>query len=163
MNALSDTIRPAVTEDDTRLIGLAGRIENFYPDDLECIRQLWQDYLTGGEDPDRYHFLVFEEDGAIRGFACFGHRPLTQGAYDFYWLATDPAARGRGIGRRLMAQVEAEIRSLGGYIVLIETSDSPAFEHTRRFHESNGYARIGEVADFYAPGDGLVMYQKRLE
>ncbi len=162
MNAPSDPIRPAAAADGAELIALAGRIENFYPDDLDCIRQLWQDYLTGGEDPDRYHFWVFDAGGTIRGFACFGHRPLTQGAYDFYWLATDPITRGRGIGGRLMARVEAEIRRLGGYIVLIETSDSPAFENTRRFHESNGYVRIGEVADFYAPGDGLEMYQKRV-
>lgn len=162
MPAHSDSIRPAAAGDEAQLLALAGRIENFLPEDVDCIRQLWHDYLSGGEDPDRYHFLVFDEGGTIRGFACYGHRPLTQGAFDFYWLATDPSARGRGIGRRLMAQVEVEIRSLGGYIVLIETSDSEAFANTRRFHESNGYSRIGAVADFYAPGDGLVMYQKRV-
>ncbi|GAP14480.1 N-acetylglutamate synthase [Longilinea arvoryzae] len=162
MNAPCDSIRLAAAADEDSILGLAGRIENFQTEDVECIRQLWRDYLTGGEDPDRYHFLVFEEGGVIRAFACYGHRPLTRGAYDFYWLATDPETRGRGIGRRLMARVEAEIRGLGGYLVLIETSDSSAFENTRRFHESNGYIRIGEVADFYAPGDGLVMYQKKV-
>jgi ribosomal protein S18 acetylase RimI-like enzyme len=162
MDTQSDPIRPASAKDEAQVAALARKIENFLPEDFECIMQLWQDYLHGGEDPDRYHFLVFEEEGKILSFACFGHRPLTQGAYDYYWLATDPDARGRGIGGKMTNQVEAEIRKLGGYIVLIETSDSPAFQKTRSFHEANGYIRVGEIADFYAPGDGLVMYQKRL-
>lgn len=162
MDTQFDPIRPAAAKDEAQIAALARKTENFLPEDVECIMQLWQDYLHGGEDPDRYHFLVFEEEGKILSLACYGHRPLTQGAYDYYWLATDPDARSRGIGGKLTNQVEAEIRKLGGYIVLIETSDSPAFQKTRSFHEANGYSRVGEIADFYAPGDGLVMYQKRL-
>jgi GNAT superfamily N-acetyltransferase len=148
MDALSDPIRPAAVKDEAQIASLARKIENFLPEDFECIMQLWQDYLHGGEDPDRYHFLVFEEAGKILSLACFGHRPLTQGAYDYYWLATDPDARGMGIGGKMTNQVEAEIRKMGGYIVLIETSDSPVFQKTRRFHEANGYSRVGEIADF---------------
>ncbi len=162
MSPQSDPIRPGTAKDEAQIASLARKIENFLPEDNECIMQLWQDYLHGGEDPDRYHFLVFEEDGKILSLACYGHRPLTQGTYDFYWLATDPDSRGRGIGGKMTVQVEVEIRKLGGYILLIETSDSPAFQKTRSFYEANGYTRVGEIADFYAPGDGLVMYQKRL-
>lgn len=162
MNGKIDRIESPVAADEASVLKLAQRIENFLPGDVECIMQLWHDYLYGGEDPDRYHFLVDRENGKTLGFACYGHRPLTQGAYDFYWLATDPDLRGKGIGSRLMKRVEEEIGKLGGYLILIETSDSEAYTDTRRFHERNGYIRTAVIPDFYAPGDGLVMYHKRL-
>jgi ribosomal protein S18 acetylase RimI-like enzyme len=162
MDGQSDPIEIPSAADEAEVIGIARRIENFLPEDVECIIQLWGESLHGGVDPDRYHFLVYRDVGKIKSFACYGHRPLTRGVYDFYWLATDPETRGRGIGGKLMRRVEDEIRKLGGYIVLIETSDSPVYEKTRCFHERNGYVKVGEIADFYTPGDGLVMYQKRL-
>jgi D-alanine-D-alanine ligase len=87
---------------------------------------------------------------------------LTQGTYDLYWIAVHPAARGLGIGRTLLARVEAEIQGRGGRLLLIETSDTPAYTSARRLYESSGYRREAVVHDFYAPGDSLLIFAKEL-
>ena len=38
----------------------------------------------------------------------------------------------------------------------------PAFDGVRRFYAKRGYAECGRVPDFYAEGDGKVIYAKRM-
>ena len=87
---------------------------------------------------------------------------MTQGTYDLYWIAVHPAARGLGIGRTLLTHVEAEVQARGGRLLLIETSDTPAYTSARRLYESSGYRREAVVHDFYAPGDSLLIFAKEL-
>lgn len=75
----------------------------------------------------------------------------------------DPAARGRGVGHALLRQVEAVVRSRGGRLLLIETSDTLPYVQARRLYESGGYRCEALVRDFYAPGDDLLIYTKELE
>ncbi len=88
---------------------------------------------------------------------------MTQGTYDLYWIAVDPAAQGRGIGRALLVRVEAEVQARGGRLLLIETSDTPAYASARRLYETSSYRREAVVRDFYAPGDSLLIFSKELE
>lgn len=96
------------------------------------------------------------------GYACFGPHPLTQGTFDLYWIAVDPTVRGRGIGRALLSQVEAEIQARAGRLLLIETSGTPAYTAARRLYETCGYPCEAIVHDFYAPGDDLLIFSKHL-
>ena len=83
----------------------------------------------------QYPWLVWEEQGQILGYA-YASAPYARAAYA--WCAEPsiylrPEARGRGIGRRLYAALEA-ILSLQGYQVLYtlvtsENSGSLAFHH----------------------------------
>jgi ribosomal protein S18 acetylase RimI-like enzyme len=130
--------------------------------ELSCVEELWSAYQDKGEASD-YIFLVSREYGWIRGYACFGPRALTQGTYDVYWIAVDPTAQGRGIGHALLARVEAEVRARGGRLVLIETSDTPAYAPARRLYANGGYQREAVVRDFYAPGDNLLIFSKHLD
>ena len=75
----------------------------------------------------------------------------------------DPVAQGRGVGRALLAQVEVEVQERGGRLLLIETSDGSAYGAARRLYETCGYSREATIHDFYAPGDSLLIYAKRLE
>jgi len=61
-----------------------------------------------------------------------------------------------------MAFAEERIRESDGRLIIIETSGRPQYEKTRRFHMSQGYAEIGRMADFYAPGDDKLFFEKRL-
>ena len=87
---------------------------------------------------------------------------MTQATYDLYWIAVDPAAQGRGIGHALLMRVEGEVETRGGRLLLIETSDIPAYAAARRLYESGGYSREAVVHDFYAPGDSLLIFSKHL-
>lgn len=50
----------------------------------------------------------------------------------------------------------------GGRLLLIETSSLPHYEPTRRFYLKHGYERSCAIADYYADGDDLVVFRKRL-
>lgn len=148
--------------DGQEILAVASRIPQFSEEDQSCINELWHESLSSKTDPDRYHFLVAKDGEKIVGFACYGHRPLTQGSYDFYWLGVDPEFQHRGIGHSLMNAVEDEIRLAGGYLIILETSSMKEFTFTRDAYQKFGYQPIAEIADFYKPGDGMVIYIKRL-
>jgi GNAT superfamily N-acetyltransferase len=110
-----------------------------------------------------YHILVAVEGGQLAGYVCYGPTPCTDGTWDIYWEAVAPAKRGRGIGTALIEAAEAAIVKAGGRMIIIETSSTPLYENTRRFHQARGYQTVARVADFYAPGDDRLILQKRLK
>jgi len=115
-----------------------------------------------GAEASGYHFLSCRANGHVLGFACYGPRPLTHGTYDLYWIVTDKAAGRQGIGGALLQRVTEEVQRLGGQMLIIETSGLPQYEPARRFYESHGCTRAAVIADFYAPGDDLVIYIRHL-
>jgi ribosomal protein S18 acetylase RimI-like enzyme len=112
-----------------------------------------------------YHVLVAANDaGRVLSYICFGPTPMTEAAFDLYWVATHPDARGQGLASRLMQQMEGELCSGGrSPTVRIETSQLESYGAARVFYERAGYAEVGRIADFYKAGDDLVIFAKRLE
>ncbi len=53
-----------------------------------------------------YQVAVAEEGGAVVGYILYGPVPLTEGNFDVYWIATDPAVQGKGFGQRLLFYAE---------------------------------------------------------
>jgi ribosomal protein S18 acetylase RimI-like enzyme len=98
----------------------------------------------------------------VRGYVCFGPVPLTDGTWDLYWIAVDPDDQGRGLGRRLLAAAEAEIRSRGGRLLLIETASHAAYSATIAFYERSGYTLASRIADYYRVGEDKLVFEKRL-
>mgnify|MGYP001103856962 CR=1 FL=1 len=87
---------------------------------------------------------------------------MTQGTFDLYWIAVDPAAQGRGIGHALLARVEAEVQARGGRLLVIETSGTLAYAAARRLYETSGFRCEAVIHDFYAPGDDLIIFGKKV-
>jgi ribosomal protein S18 acetylase RimI-like enzyme len=67
-----------------------------------------------------------------------------------------------GIGRKLLKATEEAVEKMGGTQIVVETSDEPSYEPTRKFYGRLGYAAAGSIPDFYAPGEGLVIFYKDL-
>jgi len=109
-----------------------------------------------------YQVLVAEVDSTVTGYICFGPTPLTEGTWDLYWEAVNRERQGQGIGSALTKSAEEEIVKAKGRLAIIETSSTPAYERTRRFHIAQGYQIIARIPDFYAPGDDKLIMQKRL-
>ena len=55
-----------------------------------------------------------------------------------------------------------EIAEAGGRILLIETSSLPHYEPTRAFYVKHGYLPDAVLHDYYADGDDMVVFRKRL-
>ena len=109
-------------KDVSRIADISNSIENFSHEDSKCIQELLHESLVASTDQDRYYFLYAKINGIIQGFICFGHRPLTTGTYDIYWLAVQSGQQKKGMGKKLLSSAEKQIQTMGGYQVIIETS-----------------------------------------
>jgi hypothetical protein len=47
-------------------------------------------------------------------------------------------------------------------LIIVETSGKPEYEKTRNSYSSLNYKLVGQIADFYAPGDAKLFLEKRL-
>jgi ribosomal protein S18 acetylase RimI-like enzyme len=140
------------------LARIAAACRVFTPDEVATIEALLRESLAG----DGYRVLVGTSAGQPVCFAIFGHRPLTEGAHDLYWLAVDPQRHGEGLGGKLLRRVEAQVRQAQGRLLVIETSDTPAYAPARRLYERAGYEQWGHLPELYGVGDGQVIYGKTL-
>jgi ribosomal protein S18 acetylase RimI-like enzyme len=129
--------------------------------EVEIAAELVEEALSKGE-AGGYRFLLVELQGALVAYTCYGEIPGTVGSYDLYWIVVAPASQGRGLGRWLLAETEARIDWLGGRRLYAETSSRPQYAATRRFYASTGFREAARLADFYAPGDGKIIYAKSL-
>ena len=109
-----------------------------------------------------YRFLFADGDDGLDGDVCYGPIALTRSSFDLSWIAVRPALQRTGLGRRLMDAAEAGARELGATAMYVETSSQPQYEPTRSFYRRLGYRAAAELPDFYAPGDGQVIFTKRL-
>jgi len=134
----------------------------FNQEEKDCVDELWEEFLAQGADKSGYYFLVYKEGEQVLGYACYGPRALTDRTYDLYWIAVDPQARGGGVGKQLLAATEQAIRAQGGRILIVETSGMEKYTPTRGFYAATGYLLEATLKDFYADGDDLVIYTKRL-
>lgn len=146
--------------DGPQIAAIAAGAGVFSAEEVATVQELWQDYCRHGEA--NYAFRVYREGERVLGFSCHGRRNLSKGTYDLYWIATDVAARRRGVGRTLLARVEEEARQAGGQLIVVETSGTPEYEPTRQFYRSCGYQAEATIRDFYEPGDDLVIFTKHL-
>ena len=87
---------------------------------------------------------------------------MTDRTWDLYWIAVSRDTHAKGIGSQLLRHAEDDIRKKGGRVLFIETSSLPHYELTRKFYLKHGYEINGQLRDYYADGDDMVVFRKRL-
>lgn len=156
------SIRIPAQGDGEAMLSVAASTPLFTKEEVSTVKELWEVFLTSHDQKDDYQFLAAYKDDHLVGFSCYGHRALTKSTYDLYWIAVDNAQQHHGIGGLLLQATEKEIQKSGGTLVVVETSTSEAYAPTRKFYLSQNYHVAGEIADFYEPGDGLMLFIKEL-
>jgi GNAT superfamily N-acetyltransferase len=156
---LHDDLRPGHVDAVRALVAAAGK---FRPAEIDLAAELATEALSRGAAASGYHFLLAEDEAGLRGYACYGPIAGTEGSVDLYWIAVDPARQGQGLGRRLMTAVEEAARLAGARQIYVDTSASAPYVPTRAFYAACGYVPVARLPDFYAEGDGKVIYCKRL-
>jgi ribosomal protein S18 acetylase RimI-like enzyme len=152
----------ATQADGAQIQEITARAGVFNQEEVDCVREIWEDYLSTGPEECGYHFIVERDADKVLGFACYGPRDLTDGVYDLYWIAVNPDTRRGGVGRRLLTASEEAVRSMGARILIAETSGTPLYEPTRKFYLGMGYAAEATIKDFYSEGDDLAIFTKHL-
>jgi ribosomal protein S18 acetylase RimI-like enzyme len=112
-------------------------------------------------NPD-YQVRVAVREGRVVGYVCYGPTPMTVGTFDLYWIASNPAVRGQGVGAALVSAMEGDIRRRSGRLIRVETSAMEAYGPTRGFYASMQYKEESRFRDFYKPGEDLIVLAKRL-
>ncbi len=155
-------IATAAKDDGPQIHTVNANTSVFSQEEVECVDELWEEYLTQGPERSGYYFIVEKENEQVLGYACYGPRALTDRTYDLYWIAVSPNARRGGVGRSLLRATEEAVRKLGGRLLIVETSGLPKYEPTRGFYLATGYKLEATLKDFYRDGDDLVIFTKRL-
>jgi ribosomal protein S18 acetylase RimI-like enzyme len=152
---------------------------NAMPDDIEHVRQI---ILSSGffydfevpvavelveegvfeGDESGYFFIFAEVEGKTVAYSCYGHIAGTDAGFDLFWIATHDDLRGSGIGKLVLEETHRKAKEMGARYIIAETSSIEKYLPTRLFYEKNGYTKDAFIADYYKPGDGKVIYVKRL-
>ena len=133
----------------------------FKPLEIQALREVLDDYHTSNHTQG-HRSITFVEREQIVGFAYFAPAAMTDHTWYLYWIAVSPPLHRRGTGARLLRRVEQETGEAGGRLLLIETSSLPHYEKTRRFYLKHGYEQAAVLRDYYADGDDMVVFRKRM-
>jgi len=155
-------ILAATAADGSQIQDVTARAGVFSQEEVECVVELWNEYLTLGAEVCGYNFIVYRDGEQVLGFACYGPRDLTDGAFDLYWIAVDRTTRCKGVGRALLTASEEAVRKMGGRMLIAETSGTPHYEAARKFYFNMGYENEASIRDFYTIGDDLLIFIKRI-
>jgi ribosomal protein S18 acetylase RimI-like enzyme len=157
-------IRPIEPPDRSRIEEIVVSSGRFNREEIATALELVDEALEKGEESG-YIIRVLEvgkEHPSVQGYVCYGPTPLTQGVYDLYWIAIDPAVQGKGFGRRLIEYAEEDIVKCGGRMILIETSSQESYGDTIRFYKKTGYKLVARIKNFYRIGDDKLVFSKEL-
>jgi L-amino acid N-acyltransferase YncA len=154
------------------------------PADAEAIARIWNPVIRDSEitfnsvemapddirtmlhaKSDAGHPFLVCTDGTLLGFATYGQ---FRGGAGYartmeHTIVLAPGARGRGIGRRLMAELEAQARAAG--VLSLWAGISASNPDGVAFHERVGFghvARLPEVGWKFGQSYDLILMRKRL-
>jgi len=155
------SIRPITAQDRGQLLALVRLQDNFNAQEVEVAIEVIDDTLDPAKND--YSILVAIREGqGVVGFICYGEIPMTDRRFDLYWVAVAPDFGRQGVGRMLLARMEAELCEQGPAKVYVDTSSTPGYDRARSFYEKNGYQVACVLHDFYRDGDDKVIYLKAL-
>lgn len=160
-NGIIPMLRPIQPADTNALVELAAGTDYFKPLEIDALREVFEDFYD--EESGNGHLAYAEWEGPKPlGFVYFAPVPMTDGTWSLYWIAVTRELQNRGLGTNLLRFVEDEVRKRNGRLLLIDTSSIDKYESTRAFYRKRGYAVASHIPDYYADGDGLVVFGKRL-
>ncbi len=154
-------IRSILPEDTPTLVAIARGTGVFKPIEIKALQEVLDDYHAHAAAEGHCGVAIYQ-DSRILGFAYFAPAAMTDRTWSLWWIVVDRQIQARGIGGELLRHVEAAIRDASGRLLLIETCSLPQYELTRRFYLNHGYKQIAVVPDYYAEGDDMLVFAKRM-
>ena len=88
---------------------------------------------------------------------------MTEGTWNLYLIAVHETMKGRGIGKKIIEHLEAELKARKVRILIVETSGLPEYEASQAFYVKRGFQKEAVVREFYAEGEDKIVYWKKLQ
>jgi ribosomal protein S18 acetylase RimI-like enzyme len=154
-------IRPTNPDETDTLVAIATQTGVFKPIEIEALGHLLAD-IHGPDREEGHRAVSYVSNGKPIGFAYFAPTEMTDRTWHLFWIFVDRTTHARGVGAKIMNYVESEIQNAGGRVLIVETSGLPNYDLTRKFYIKLGYKQVAVVPDFYADGDDMVVFWKRL-
>ncbi|HZU39180.1 MAG TPA: GNAT family N-acetyltransferase [Gemmataceae bacterium] len=154
-------IRPTTPADTPALLALTEGTGVFKPHEIEALNEVLSDYHASAHEAGHVA-VTAEKNGQILGYAYYAPAAMTDRTWYLYWIAVTKQTQAKGIGSTLLRHAENDIRKRNGRVLFIETSSLPHYEPTRRFYLKHGYEMTGQLRDYYADGDDMVVFRKRM-
>lgn len=177
-----------LTPEKTELLEQAARLlvdgfrahwPNAWPD-MESAREEVHEAL----DAEKITRAAVDEDGKLLGWVGAIPQYDTFG-WELHPLVVVPANQGRGVGRALVADLEAQVRARGGTTIYLGTDDENDMTslsgvdlypnlwehiasirnlkgHPYEFYQKQGYAIVGVIPDANGPGKPDIIMAKRI-
>lgn len=113
--------------------------------------------IPGDDDPSTFHLVARTDEGQVVGVVRFHPnpcpwRPGARSAWQLRGMATDPAVRGTGAGRALVAEGLRRVEALGGDLVWCDARAAAA-----GFYERMGFRVVTEAYEISPIGPHLGM------
>ena len=141
--------------DATRLItALNAELTATFPEPGACHFSLSESQLNPGEGA----LLIAYLDEAAVG--CGAIRRIDHTTAELKRMYVDPSARGRGVGRELVAALESEAHRLGVAKVVLETGTR--LTRAIRLYEASGYTRIPLFGEYLSSPETSLCFGKTL-
>ena len=155
-------IRGLKQTDRDRLVQIIRSTANFNAADVAIAIELIDDAIAKQAASDYIVEILEDDSGRVQAYVCFGKTPLTESTFDFYWMVIDSQYQRRGMGFLLFQHVEERVRTLGGKLLMCETSSLDGYERVIRLYEKLGYSFVARIKNFYRDGDDKLIYMKEL-
>jgi ribosomal protein S18 acetylase RimI-like enzyme len=155
-------IRPLGQKDRVRLHSMLTSTQVFTSGEIDVAMELIDVVLKDRNQKDYEIYCMVDDEDQLLGYICYGPTPMTQGAFDLYWIAVDRRYQGQGIGSRLLDFLEEGIKGRKGRMILVDTSSIAEYEKTQKFYFRKGFHEVARVPDYYWPGNDRVTFCKKL-
>ena len=154
-------LRSTVPEDTPTLLALTQETGFFKPIEIKALREVLDDYHAVNRAAG-HRCITLERKGVVLGFAYYVPTAMTDRSWSLWWIVVSKTSQAGGLGSELLRRVEADAAAAAGRVLFVETSSLPLYEPTRLFYLKRGYEVAAVVGDYYADGDDLVYFRKRL-
>ncbi len=154
-------IRKITPEDTPQLLTICESTGLFTTEDLPTLQLLFDDYHVA-KSRLGHHALVCEHEDKLIAVAYYLPRELTDRTWELLMIMVSASHQTKGIGSLMIDGCQEHIRSMGGRLLLIETSSTNDFEPVWQFYRKHGFSDVATVPDYYADSIGKVTFLKRL-
>ena len=155
-------IRPIVDKDRARLLSILIKTRAFTSAEVEVAMELIDVVLKDRNQKDYQVDCMADAEDLVVGYICYGPVPMTEGAFDLYWVAVDPDVQEKGVGSKLLDFLAEKLRARRVRMILADTSTLPYYEKTKKFYVKNGFQEVARIPDYYLPGNDRVTFCRKL-